>query len=139
MATVSEVLVLLNGARKKYVRHARQSIEIESLALAEDRSEMLLWDIISALRGPDDRICTSRADDIKIYTTARIRGILGIEGDDQGLTIRNLPLSDAEIKVRNEFLDEASLAHFASHFKRAMNALKAFQFDVPEGELDFRF
>jgi len=106
--------------------------------------EQALWFVITALRGPDEDLVIQTedghyyaSDDVKRLTTARIRGIIGIEKDKNlGVAVRTTPLTDVEIALRNKLLNECS-PHFASHFRTAMRILYELGYPVPPKELDF--
>ena len=85
--------------------------------------EKLLWDVILALRGPDD------CPELKPFTAARIRGILGM---DKGLgpMVRSLPLRDIEVQRRDWLLSTHS-EHYEEHFERAMRGLHLLGYVVP--------
>jgi len=88
-----------------------------------DLREKLLWDVILALRGPDD--CPK----LKPLTAARIRGILGME-KGLGPTVRSLPLRDNEVTRRDLLLFRHS-EHYREHFGRAMRGLHMLGYTVP--------
>ena len=104
-----------------------------------------LWDIVSALRGADvdvnDINSMKTCYAFKLFTTARVRGILGL--GNLNLDINVIPLSDEQIMQRNEYLNQLEQKtvwlndHFNDHFKRAMYSLKQFGYDVPDKELNF--
>jgi len=106
------------------------------------RNEMT-WDIISALRGPDqyeiivDDNEIYPADELKHLTTARVRAIVGFTRSmDTGLNIRETPLNNDEIVFRNKLLHHAE-PHFTSHFRVAMRTLHMLGYPVPVKELNF--
>lgn len=88
-----------------------------------DMREKALWDIIIALRGPDD--CPR----LKPFTAARIRGILGMD-EGLGPQVRSLPLRDNEI-VRRDIMLFSHSEHYKEHFERAMRALYLIGYNVP--------
>ena len=84
--------------------------------------------IISALRGPDlikiddfGHVPPGRLDRLKYLTTGRIRAIVapGYNG-----TVTHQPLSEAELRERDNFLRYAP-THFCSHYFEAVQAIKA--------------
>ena len=114
--------------------------EIDSLALLKGKiwntknidTELAMWNILTALRGLDED--SVLGEKVKEYTTARIRGILGI--DHFVPVINRFPLSDRDIAIRDELL-KACPHHFVRHFKYAMEALARLGYDVPEKELNW--
>lgn len=89
----------------------------------KDMVDEHLWNVLSALRGPDDS-----NSDLKWVTTARVRHILGIS-PGLGLAVNSTPEPAAGI---GEFL--ASM-HFIHHWQAAMQSLKALGYEVTEEEL----
>jgi len=106
-------------------------------------NDQLLWDITTALRGED-----GGNSKLKLLSTARLRGILGLEVtvDHNGETIstnsnigafsRQASLTVEEIRERNILLSDGD-QHFKLHFKEGMRALRALGFSVPVAELSF--
>lgn len=80
-------------------------------------SARLIWDILSALRGPD-----SDDHDLKSVTTERIRGIVTSSSMSVGMPVREYPLSQKEKEVRGKLLKNS--AHFSSHYWYAVRAIK---------------
>ena len=91
-----------------------------------------LWMVLAALRGPDSALAAHK---LKRTTTGRIRGILGMEENDQWVVLSQ-PLTTMELEYRRDGLaDLASTeAHFIVHFTLALRSLVALGYDVPEGE-----
>lgn len=105
--------------------------------------ELAFWEVISALRGPDEDSVMVHGEemsttDLKHYTTARLRAILGMSEDRSSYCcdVNSNPLSDEEIVRRNRLLDACSM-HFSTHFKDAMVTLRGLGYPVPAKELDF--
>jgi hypothetical protein len=91
-----------------------------------------LWDIITALRGPD---CDSTNHDmytLKKLTTERIRTFVGLWSP---MLNSEQALSPDDIILRNKLLDEKANSHFFIHFVRALCALKANGYPVPDEEM----
>lgn len=113
---------------------------------SELSGDYALWNILSALRGPDGFFPNDVQNEslkLKTLTTARIRGILEIK--DPGLYVRLRPLSPAEIEARDDLLTRhvyqqmnttSQNTHFFQRFLRAMLALKQLGYDVPIAEKD---
>ncbi len=78
-----------------------------------DEASSELWDILSALRGPDASGCAG----IKYGTTARLRAIIGLEHQDYANT-DNGPIED----LTDRDVQRAG-AHFAQHIDNAKYAL----------------
>ena len=84
----------------------------------------LLWDILTALRGPD-----SNDDDLKAITTAPIRGVIGIKSaGNTGVIVSDArPFGtdlDFYVIVDQLMREHKAQAHFASHYRAAVAALK---------------
>jgi len=91
-----------------------------------------LWDILTALRGPD-----SDNNDLKAITTASIRGAIGLNQNNVGAITNNEKPFGADLdlnagsqgyyeiadKLRANFRDQAQF-HFISHYRAALTALK---------------
>ena len=102
-----------------------------------------LWNILTALRGPDFGT-NSENQRLKELTTARIRGILGIVEDR--FYVKSDSLTPDEIEERDDLLERSVRSplfdgpyqntHFFSHFVLAMLALKNLGYDVPDEEKD---
>jgi hypothetical protein len=112
----------------------------ESHTEHKERDNIHLWEILTALRGPDSDQFT-----LKNLTTARLRAIV-FPNSNIGL-INKDPLTEDELKERDRLLfgdlsDEESDAlgvsgHFSSHFEDAMLTAKLLGYDVPDAELNF--
>jgi hypothetical protein len=105
--------------------------------LSNDAGEFV-WDILSALRGPDTNIESS--DRLKELTTGRIRSFVIGYVPGRGISIRTESLSAEEITERNSLLEESKKqfgSHFANHFEWALKALQNLGFKVPTEEFDF--
>lgn len=113
-------------------RTARQMLdELRAFFVNADRSETeRLWDVLSALRGPD--VQDPEVGDttrIKLGTTAVIRGYVA-----PGMSMR------AHCFVRDGPLKEEALVamaetcgdHFASHIRAAIDALRVMGYDIKE-------
>jgi hypothetical protein len=110
--------------------------ETKDKTLEDTNNNSALWAIITALRGPD----TKDDDILKDLTTARIRGILGLENNS--VVVHYEPLTDAEIVKRTALLNQRLTPlwcgdHFAEHFRNAVMGLKTLGYDVPDKELSF--
>ena len=97
-------------------------------ALAELLTEGCVWDIITALRGPDymkDDITDNFISSIRLkeLTTARIRAVIGVKRPVRGWTLES-PLTPAEQEEREVLLTHAS-PHFHNHYFNAVEAVKA--------------
>lgn len=130
MKTIVKVLrELLSKTKEKKKKNKAEDLE-------KTTNQSSLWAIITALRGPDN----DNDEELKELTTARVRGILGLERDSVNVCYE--PLTDEEITQRNNLLDKRRNNpvfgdHFTEHFKNAMNGLKTLGYDVPEKELLF--
>jgi hypothetical protein len=84
-----------------------------------------LWDILTALRGPDDG-----NPDLKQITTATVRGAIGImSGGNTGAIVSNQRPFGADLdrflltdRLQNE---HKAAYHFVSHYREALIALKS--------------
>lgn len=94
----------------------------------------LLWDILTALRGPDEDTDELRPQ-LKRLTIARIRGILNLDYVSVG--VRGAALSQEEIERRDKLLRKTS-THFQRHFKIAMDALFSLGYPAPKEECCYR-
>lgn len=61
------------------------------------RESSLLWDILTALRGPDDG-----SDTLKDVTTAPLRGLIGMKSHPNAIVLNNVPLGYEEVKAEFE-------------------------------------
>ena len=115
----SDALIeLIARARRKY---------------GDDAGEQYIWNIVAALRGPD-----TGDDLLKEKTTARVRAILLGEksgGWINGSFFNGHPLSEDQIKARNELLTKRGMFHLLVHFEWAMQGLSKLGYSVPEAEL----
>ena len=106
-----------------------------------------VWNIVTALRGPDLHAEDEDVIDLKHLTTCRVRSIFldrdSVESDISGLNIQHMnamgyintcPLSDELIEKRNALLDD-SPSHFVYHFFDALIALIRLGYSVPVKEL----
>jgi len=80
-------------------------------------------------RNKEGFVCEQGA--LKLFTTARLRGILNIH--DAGLMINPRPLTDGEVEFRNVLLSRAG-GHFRLHFIRGLKAAREIGFHVPKPE-----
>jgi hypothetical protein len=69
-----------------------------------------VWNVLTALRGPD-----SDNYNVKCVTTSRLRGALGLSGEDLAIVHYGTPAEKAE---------DVNY-HFNIHYERALEALKA--------------
>ena len=93
-----------------------------------------VWDIVTALRGPDDE---NHYPTLKRYTTARLRAIVGMTNEG-GAIVNHEPLTTKEVNLRNSWLyGNYSSEHFSYHFNNAMYAAKQLGFEVPSAEMCF--
>jgi hypothetical protein len=76
-----------------------------------------LWHILTALRGPDN----PDSEQLKCFTTQRVRGIIGLEGVFAYSS--RMELGPEEIRVREDFRAHSQL-HFDTHFSRAIGAIR---------------
>jgi hypothetical protein len=87
-----------------------------------------LWNILSALRGPDNNLGV-----LKGYTTARIRGIIGLESSDALiLSIMDSPL-DADEKNKRDIALSSADSHFLEHYGMAkLSIRRVYKWDLGE-------
>lgn len=84
----------------------------------------LLWDILSALRGPD----AAHSEVLKEITTARVRGAVGLKPtsfaivDTQEPIYKDMNVWDMTTELSRLYRAEY---HFAKHYGNAVKALKA--------------
>lgn len=81
----------------------------------------VLWDVISALRGPDANV--QYPNDLKRFTVARLRGIIGMHFEM--IDRRCDPLTPFEIHRRDELLESHESAHFKLHWEKAIEAVRS--------------
>lgn len=84
---------------------------------AHGATEEQIWHILTALRSCDDPKCDER---LKWRTTARIRGVLNLEGP---FDVNPYALSPYDKDKRDELLTEAP-SHFFYHYHDAVNAIE---------------
>ena len=125
------------GWLHELMRVARENVKANKIT-----GDYSLWNILTALRGPDlgDNAENQR---LKELTTGRIRGILGIVEDR--FYVRHDVLSPDSILERDELLEksvrqhpisEFQNTHFFFHFVLAMLALRRLGYDIPDNEMD---
>lgn len=80
-----------------------------------DENSKRLWDILSALRGPDaDNTYT-----LKKRTTARVRAVIGLKNGDRFIINSKLvPAEDVRFVLKN------ATNHFQNHYQTAVEAIK---------------
>lgn len=95
----------------------------------------MVWNVVTALRGPDFEAPLN----LKLYTTARMRAILGCDETSTGAFCRPKPLTATQIFTRNNLLitHRGDSDHFRMHFRTAMRYLKTLGYDVPNAELRY--
>lgn len=92
-----------------------------------DQNAFRLWNIITALRGPDFEY--SDYSDLKDHTTARVRAIIGMR-PRLFANVRPQKLFVTEQINRDRALMNGSL-HFKSHYFRANYAIRAlYKYDL---------
>ena len=106
--------------------------ETKNCGVSYYRSYSYIWDIFSALRGPDEQI-GEEGRRLKLFTTARIRGVLQIKDSIAG-TVLNRPLTLEERIERDELLEYANY-HFVNHYHCAVEAIKVlYNYDLSSEE-----
>lgn len=90
-----------------------------SKGLSTSLANKYLWDIITALRGPD----AEDSSELKKAFTGRVRAIVGITADNKprGLTVTPSPVGFSLDDEATDCID----AHFAEHIRRAVTAILA--------------
>ena len=85
-----------------------------------------VWNILAALRGPDNE--NGR---LKLYTTGRIRAIVGLEFAKRcGTVVEASPLSDTDLEQKRILLRE-STNHFRWHIEDAELAIyRLYKYDL---------
>ena len=85
-----------------------------------------VWNILAALRGPDDG-----NGQLKLYTTSRIRAIVGLEFAKRcGAVVEASPLSDTDLEQKRMLLRE-STSHFRWHIEDAALAIcRLYKYDL---------
>lgn len=79
-----------------------------------------LWNILTALRGPDDDTFT-----VKAQTTERIRSIIGLR-DGSTFTVGHAKLTATALQERR-----SQHHHFNSHYRRAVKSIAAlYRYDL---------
>ena len=98
------------------------------------KQEAYIWDIISALRGPDYEFKDIEDNRrLKELTTARIRGVLQLEGAI-GIAVETRPLSP-EDRIERDMLLQSTNNHFRSHYRYAVEAIKVlYNYDLNSEE-----
>lgn len=102
---------------------------VEDSELSEITQERILWNILTALRGPD----TWDSSDLKSLTTARVRGILGVS-PNCGAVCNYLKLPTETLALRDKLLYMEdpipfNLSHFRYHFDAALRGLQQLGYD----------
>lgn len=89
--------------------------KVDEAGLSDSLADKYLWDIVTALRGPD----ASDSSALKKSFTGRVRAIVGITDSNRprGLTVTPSAVELGDI--------EAGGSHFADHIKRTIVAIKA--------------
>ncbi|MHA1881564.1 MAG: hypothetical protein ACTSUO_00770 [Candidatus Thorarchaeota archaeon] len=124
---IESVEILLKRVYETYSKEAKQ--------------DEALWNVLTALRGPDEITIDEKTFDISLknqlkeFTVARIRAIIGIS-PNAPFWVRHSPLHDDEILMRNKLLRKCN-EHFKDHFIAAMRTLKDLGYKIPEKELNF--
>jgi hypothetical protein len=83
----------------------------------DDQATIDLWTVLTALRGPDNR-----DKELKMRTTSRIRGAIGLHQHQHGFLVSREtpePVPTPTTPTGWEPLD-----HFASHYNEAVDVLK---------------
>jgi len=98
-------------------QEAKQLLErlVDFMNSKSDMPSLDLWNILTALRGPD-----SEDDFLKNKTTARIRGAIGL--DPRGLFFR----VSTEKPCTLNFNEMDAQDHFRIHYNNAIRSLKKF-------------
>jgi len=93
----------------------------------------MVYDILTLLRGPD-----SGTEELKGYTSARVRGFLGLAGPQGGLVVRTLPLNNDRMAARQKILDRDGECHFHDHWNSGVYAFREiYRYDLStETQLD---
>jgi hypothetical protein len=90
-------------------------VEFLNYGYGDDVATSALWNVLSALRGPDE---DDRMEALKCSTTAVIRHAIGLKTDS--LVIG--PDEDRAVEVR-KMVEELAPTHFIWHAKNAFSAL----------------
>ena len=111
----------------KREREAKKLLQnIVKFVNVADKTAEQVWDILTALRGPD-----SGAYELKKYTTARLRAVIGLNQKIKAhfADVNEIPLSASELTLRSGLTQNPH--HFIYHFDAAVKAiLKLFKYDL---------
>lgn len=94
--------------------------QLNSKAAMRDNGQILVWDIITALRGPD---CSNER--LKELTTAKIRKAIGLTGAAMpGYVVAKDEYLTTDEKRELDVLLRDAGAHFTMHYANAVEAIK---------------
>jgi hypothetical protein len=131
---------MANERAAKIRRLARTRKILKEVVRELNRGNRELWHILTALRGPD-----SGNKQLKDYTTARIRAVIGMmysgmsskndEHEQTFASVNPAPLAGEERFERNKLLERG---HFRLHFLRAQEAIElVYGYDIFDERLPF--
>ena len=105
---------------KKAIRTALKQV-VDILNTGTENSK-LLWDILSALRGPD----FENSYYIKDLTTGRIRAIIGLRSGNSRFVVSPRSLTPVQLQRRTfQALSKNGVPeHFRNHYDTAANAIR---------------
>ncbi len=86
-----------------------------------------VWDIVTALRGPD-RKDHSEANDVKHDTTGRVRAWISVLGEEYDLEDEKI-LLDTSPQYTLRYVQDICGGHFANHLREAEIQIRRFDSD----------
>ena len=92
-----------------------------------------LYNILSAVRGPDVSKSIDSASEVKEYGTARIRALLTGNDHNIGGHMHDTPLDSQELKQLRQYMNKVmntKMYHYASHVEDALDILE--EIGIPE-------
>jgi hypothetical protein len=129
---IDEVQFFVQSKERIECAHVKQLVDQIVTVLKGPRSEAKqLWDILTALRGPDD--CNI---ELKEITTAAIRAAIGLGQNSVGAVVNSSRPFGADLNLSADFTpdyyklqellvdDYKAQYHFVIHYRQALQALK---------------
>lgn len=100
---------------------------VAALVAELNTGNLELWDIVSALRGPDHETTGMLSESaLKDMTTARIRSMVGLS-DELPIVVNHGPLSNeqaAQVRLMLYNKQSSGSRHFDAHVHRAIRAIQ---------------
>lgn len=112
--------IKFNAAIKELLKRSTE------FAKGQGHQDQLVWDVLSALRGPDN----DGPSTLKFLTTARIRSFVKLDSQAAGSTINPIGLTPQKRVERDILLSDGS-RHFQFHIFSAWRAInKLYGYDL---------